>query len=236
MIFFPEKLDRDYKFKFDQFYEEINVLSADSLRLNSLLFKSPNSNRLIFYLHGNGGSLRSWGDAAKIYMAIGYDVFMIDYRGYGKSEGKIEDQNQIFSDMQSAYNLMKIKYKEDSIVIIGYSIGSGIAAKLAADNNPKMLILQAPYYSFTDLMYYKYPFLPAFILKYKLETNKNILKCNMPVILYHGDQDEVIYYGSSLKLKDLFKSKDTLITLEGQAHNGITDNEIYKESIKDILH
>jgi len=73
---------------------------------------------------------------------------LLDYRGYGKSEGTINGQEQIFRDVQTVYDSLKHSYQENKIIVLGYSIGSGPAAKLASTNNPKLLILQAPYYSF----------------------------------------------------------------------------------------
>jgi pimeloyl-ACP methyl ester carboxylesterase len=119
--------------------------------------------------------------------------------------------------------------------VLGYSIGTGLASRLASENNPNLLILQAPYYSLTDMMRHTFSIIPTFILKYKFETNKYLEDCNMPVVIFHGDRDEVIYYGSSLKLKDEFKNKVTLITLKGHGHNGMTDNEDYRKALKQIL-
>ena len=123
----------------------------------------------------------------------------------------------------------------DLIIVLGYSIGAGLASKIACTNNPKLLILQAPFYSLTDIMRHTFPIIPTFILKYKLKTNEFIKNCKMPIVIFHGNQDEVIYYGSSLKLKELFKEKDTLITLNGQGHNGMTDNRDYIIEIQKIL-
>ena len=130
---------------------------------------------------------------------------------------------------------MKIKYAEDKIIVLGYSIGTGLAAEIASTNNPRLLILQAPYYSMADLMRHYYAIIPTFILKYKLETDEYIKHCKMPIVIFHGDQDDVIYYGSSLKLKKEFKNQDTLITLIGAGHNVITNNPDYKIAIKKIL-
>ena len=235
LIFFPDKLDKKYKFKFDQTFEEINVRTKDQKLLSALLFKADSSKGLIFYLHGNAGSLNSWGGVAKTYTDLNYDVFMLDYRGYGKSDGTIKSQNQLFQDVQTAYDEMKKRYNESEIIVLGYSLGTGPATKLASTNKPKLLILQAPYYSFTDLMKHYYPIIPTFILKYKLSTNEYIRDCRMPIEIFHGTQDEVIYYGSSLKLKELFKNTDTLVTLIGQGHDGITDNPEYKTEIQKVL-
>jgi uncharacterized protein len=199
------------------------------------LFKADSSKGLIFYLHGNAGSIDSWGDVSKLYTEFRYDVFMLDYRRYGKSEGSISSQKQLFEDVQNAYNEIKKRYAKNKIIVLGYSIGTGVASKIASANNPGLLILQAPYFSMTDMMRRTYQIIPTFILKYKFKTNEYLKQCKMPVIIFHGNTDEVIYYGSSLKLKKNFKSGDTLITSNGQGHNGITENEDYRKEIKNIL-
>ncbi len=234
-IFFPEKLERSYKFEFDQQFEEIFVKTGDGIKLHGLLFRVKDPKGLIFYLHGNAGSLRSWGWVAGTYTDLNYDIFILDYRGYGKSGGKISGEKQFYSDVQAAYDEMKKKYEENRIFVLGYSIGSGPAAKVASDNEPGLLILQAPYYNLSDLKRKQYPLVPGFLIKYKFRTDLFLKKCRMPIVIFHGDMDEVIYYGSSLKLKKLFKSGDRLITLKGQYHNGITDNPQYKDNLKKIL-
>ena len=235
LIFFPQKLASDYPFNFGKNVEEKYVETPDGIKLNALLFKADSSKGLIFYLHGNAGSLAGWGEVAQFYTALQYDVFMLDYRGYGKSDGEIKSQTQLFQDNQLAYTQLLKTYTEDQVVVLGYSIGSGLAAKLAADNNPKLLILQAPYYSLTDMMKHNYPFVPTFLLKYTFETNNYLKNCKMPVVLFHGDKDNVIYHGSSLKLQSEFKPQDTLITLSQQGHNGMTDNEVYKKEMAKLL-
>ena len=235
LIFFPQKIENNYQFKFEQKFEEQNIKTTDGKLLNGLLYKTDNSKGLIFYMHGNAGSLRSWGNVAKTYTDLNYDIFILDYRGYGKSEGKINGQNQLFQDNQTVYDELKKKYSEDEIIVLGYSIGTGLASKLASTNNPRLLILQAPYYNLTDMMRHTYSFIPTFLLKYKFETNEYLKNCKMPVVIFHGNKDNVIYYGSSLKLKNEFKQQDKLITLNGQGHNGMTDNPIYKIELKKIL-
>jgi len=235
LIFLPEKLDKNYKFTFDQSFEEVNIKTEDGKILNGIIFKSDSSKGLIFYLHGNARSLRSWGEVAKAYTDLNYDVFMLDYRGFGKSEGSISSQEQMFQDVQTAYDEMLKKYAENKIIVLGYSFGTGPATKIASTNKPKLLILQAPYYSLTDMMRHRYPIIPTFILKYKFETDEYIKDCKMPIVIFHGNQDEVIYYNSSIRLKELIKNTDTLITLNGQRHNGMTDNPEYRAEIQKIL-
>lgn len=234
-IFFPEKLQPGYTFNFKQEFEEVDIKTEDNILLHGVLFKADTSKGLIFYLHGNAGSLKTWGNIAKTYTDQNYDLFILDYRGFGKSEGTISSQNQIYGDAQAAYDLMKSRYSEDKIIVLGYSIGTGIATKLATKNYPQLLILQAPYFSLIDMMKQNYPIIPTFILKYKFETNLHIQDCEMPIIIFHGNQDRIIPHESSRKLKGLIKESDMLITLNGQGHNGMSDNPEYVMALTKIL-
>ena len=235
LLFFPQKINKNYQFDFDINFEEINIKSFDGTILNGLLFKADSSKGVIFYLHGNAGSLQTWGNAAKTYTDLNYDVFMLDYRGYGKSEGQNKSEEQVFRDVEVAYQTVKKRYEENKIIILGYSLGTGLATKIASENSPKLLILQAPYYSLVDLMKKNYPLLPTFILKYRFETNQYITNCKAPIVIFHGNIDYVIYYESSVKLSSLFKKDDRLIILKGQGHNDITDNQEYQKVLKQIL-
>lgn len=235
IIFLPTKHSKEFVFDFDQKYEEKSIRTTDGKILNGLLFKVPESKGLIFYLHGNGGSVNSCGIVAETFTKLHYDVFILDYRGYGKSEGSIDSEEQSHRDVQIAYNEVKKSYPENKICVLGYSIGTGFASKLASVNHPRLLILHAPYYNLTDLMSHKYPIVPTFILKYKLNTNEYLKKCRMPVVIFHGDNDHGIYVGSSYKLKKEFKAGDRLFVLKGVGHNGIIKSEEYQSLIPELL-
>lgn len=235
IIFYPEKLPEDYKFSFAGDFEEITIQTQDRKHLSSVLFKAQNPKGVIFYLHGNGGSIKDWSNVAQLYKSMDYDTFILDYRGYGKSQGEINSKDQLFSDIESAYKELLKRYTEDRIIILGYSVGTGLAAKLASAHHAKLLILQAPYYNMKDEMNQKFSFLPKFLLKYNFETNEYLETVPSPVIIFHGDKDEVIHYNASLKLKNNFKKGDSLIILKDQYHNGITDNLDYQNSMRIIL-
>jgi alpha-beta hydrolase superfamily lysophospholipase len=239
LIFYPTKLSRTYQFRFREAFQEQFIPTADGKNLHGLLFNVPAARGLVFFLHGNAGAMDSWGEIAATYTSLQYDVFMLDYRGFGKSEGEIVSEKQFYADVQAAYNHIKQHYDERNIIVVGFSIGSASAAMLAAKNNPGMLILQAPYYSLTDLMQHIspgiYAILPAFVFKYKFRTYQFVEETKAPVIIFHGDRDEVIYHGSSLKLKAHLKPTDMVITLPGQTHNGINDNRDYRLALQHRL-
>ena len=235
LFFHANKLDKNHQFTFLEKHEEVTIKTSDDIKLHGLLFKVLNSKGLVFYLHGNAGTVDSWGNIASNFTHLGYDIFILDYRGFGKSEGEISSEEQLFSDISSAYNQLKKQYKEENIIITGYSIGSGMAAYLASKNNPKSLILQAPYYCLEDLATEKFPIVPNFVVKYKIPTFEYLKKIKSPIFIFHGYDDVVIPYENSLKLKSIFKPNDKLVSLEKQGHLGINDNEEFLFELKRIL-
>jgi alpha-beta hydrolase superfamily lysophospholipase len=232
LLFQPEVLSKDHKFTFNNQFEEITLRVEKDVNLHGLLFTVPNSKGLVFYLHGNGGSVDGWGTIAQIYNEMGYDIFILDYRGYGKSDGKIKSESQFYDDIKKAYAYMLERYPEDKVIISGYSIGTGPAAMLASVNNPKVLVLQAPYYSLKETINATAPLMPDFLQKYDFETYKFLKGVKAPVCIFHGTADNVLAYANSEKLQKEFKIGDTLITLKGQGHNGITDNMLFKTEFK----
>lgn len=246
VLFNPKKLDANFHYHFEKPFEEINIKTPDGKLLNSLLFKVEKPKGAVLYFHGNSGNINGWSYLAPIYNNLNYDLFITDYRGFGKSEGTIESETQIYNDLQLIYNKVKERYSEDKIVLIGYSIGSGLAAKIASENNPKLLILQAPYYNIPDLIHSNVEksdswlhklvkICPPFVYKLKFKTNEFLPKCNMPVTIFHGDKDELIYYGSALKLQKLFKPEDKLITLKEHGHEGVNNNKIFQSELENLL-
>lgn len=256
LIFYPTKLRSDVEFSYTAEFEELFFEVEEGVRLHGLLFRArsavddldrqastdrspfstgPSSPGLVFYLHGNAGALDSWGYAADVFLEEGYDVFILDYRGYGKSEGEISSKKQFLNDVAIVWEEIGKQYREEDIIISGFSIGSGPAAWLASQNKPKMLILQAPYYSLENLAKRYFPFLPAALLRYNFTTWQYLQKVDAPIVLMHGTADEIIPYESSLMLKEQLEEDTRLYTLEGLGHNNMSLSREYRRIIKEIL-
>ncbi|MEN8250548.1 MAG: alpha/beta fold hydrolase [Bacteroidota bacterium] len=235
IIFHPQKLSADYTFEYTYGFEEIYINTADNIKLHGLLFKADSSKGLVFYLHGNAGSLSTWGRAAKPFLDNNYDCFILDYRGYGKSEGEISSEDQLLSDVIITYDKISKRYKENNVIVVGYSIGTGPAAYIASEKNPYRLVLKAPYNNLAYMQQLHYSWLPSVGLKYKLTTDEYLVKADLPVTIFHGDDDRLIPYECSLKLQETFDDNDTLIMLYSQGHNGISDNAEYIKHISRIL-
>ncbi|RVT99865.1 alpha/beta fold hydrolase [Mucilaginibacter limnophilus] len=241
MIFPATKLEANYKFSFDQPFKEYNIKNVNDT-LSGVLFKADKPKGLIFYLHGNGGTVEDWSVIAPLYNGktpynkLQYDLFILDYPGYGKSTGNVHNEDELLRSIQTAFDTIKANYNQQPVIIMGYSIGTGLATWLASKNNCSKLVLFAPYYSLPDLVATLYPYLPSsLILKYKLETYKYLPQVKAPITIFHGNADKLIYYGSSVKLKSQFKVNDRLIILDGQGHNHIQENKIFLKEIENTL-
>ena len=235
LLFPGTKLTKAYTYSFQTPFKEYSIKTSDGDTLSACLFKATKPHGLVFYLYGNGDNIASWGSVAEHYTSLGYDLFMVDYPGCGKSTGHITSLPQLFDAIKAAYAFIKPNYSENHIVILGYSIGSGLAGWLASNKHPQKLILIAPYYSLNDLVKKHFPYLPGIILKYTINTFEYVQHTSARIVIFHGDNDHVIYYGSSLKLKIFLKPGDKLITLHNQDHNGIDENPDYLDSLKSIL-
>ena len=202
LLFKPEKLSKDFEFYYqNQTIREYNLETRDGAVINGLRFiPKGNSKGIVLYLKGNSKSIKGWGKFAVDFTRHGYNVLMIDYRGFGKSTGK-RSQKAIKRDLQVIYNKLKALVPEEEIILYGRSLGSGFAAKLASMNHPKLLILDAPYYSLTKVTARYMPFMPLSILmKYPLPTYKWLRYVQCPIHIIHGTNDKLIPFKTSVKL------------------------------------
>ncbi|MBM3441018.1 MAG: alpha/beta hydrolase, partial [Bacteroidetes bacterium] len=167
-IFKPEKLPADFEFRYDAPFRELSFDPEPGVRISGLHFYVPKPLGLILYFHGNSRSIKGWGKYAQDFFRYGYDVVLVDYRGFGKSTGK-RTEKALRSDMQFVYDTLAAQYPEQHIIVYGRSMGSGFATRLACDNSPRYLILDAPYYSFRKVVERFLPFLPLkYVLRYHL--------------------------------------------------------------------
>jgi pimeloyl-ACP methyl ester carboxylesterase len=237
LLFHPEVLSAGYQFQFPGQYSERCITAADGTALSGILFRADSAKGLVFFLHGNSGSLAEWGQIAPVYQRLGYDVFILDYRGYGKSAGTITSQAQLLADVEAAYQQVAAAYPVGSTVIAGYSLGTGPATWLATRQLPRLLLLHAPYYSMADMAAHTiavWPLLPGWLLRYPLPTNEFIARVNAPIVLVHGDRDQLIPYNSSVRLQAL-RPGTQLLTVSGAEHNGLLATPSYQQTVAALL-
>lgn len=234
-IFKPEKLDQDFIYKYDTAFKELFFDVEPGVRINGLHFTVENPKGLVLYFHGNSRSIKGWAKYATDFFRYGYDVVLVDYRGFGKSTGKRTEQLML-GDMQFVYDTLAKQYTEFHLIVYGRSLGSGFAAKIASDNNPRYLILDAPYYSFKKVVERFLPILPLrFLLRFQLRTDSWIQGVKCHTYILHGTKDWLIPISNSEKLQALNPRKITLIRIDGGGHNNLPTFPQYHNIIRDIL-
>lgn len=234
-IFKPEKLHPDFQFEYDIPFRELFFDVSEGVRINGLHFYREAPLGLILYLHGNTRSIKGWAKYAKDFYRYNYDVVLVDYRGFGKSTGK-RSEKEMLSDIQFVYNKLTEQYPEHHIIVYGRSIGSGFGAKLASDNKPRYLILDAPYYSFRKVVERFLPILPVrLVLRYHLRTDKWIRHVNCHTYIIHGTRDWLIPIRHSEDLQRINPGKITLIRIQGGGHNNLPSFPEYHNFLRDIL-
>ena len=180
-------------------------------------------------------NINRYAKFADIFTKNGYEIWMPDYPGFGKSRGELTEKN-LYQTASLTFKLANEKYPGDKIIIYGKSLGTGIASQLASVKNCRFLILETPYYSIPDLFSCYVPIYPTGIIsKYEIPTNKYLPKVKSPVIIFHGTADEVIPYRCSVKLKSVLKPTDEFISIRGGRHNNLSDFDTLKKKINNLL-
>lgn len=173
-------------------------------------------NEVVFYLHGNKGNMDLCEFQIEFMLALGYDVWTMDYRTFGDSTGK-RSEAALKKDALAVYNKIAAEVNTESVVIWGRSFGSGVAASVAASakKKPKMLVLETPYWSLIDAAWQKWAILPSALFRYELPIYKFLMSADCPIHLIHGTSDEKIPFNSSERLLNLCKSK--LVEVKGHS-------------------
>ena len=222
-LFHPRVTAQDFVYDFDYPYEESFYASPNNGNIHALHFKAQGESKgLVYYLHGNAGSLRDWGWIYVDFVKRGYDLCLIDFRSYGKSTGKLSEANML-GDVAFVYQELLEDYNEEDIVVYGRSIGTGMASYLASQTTPKALILESPYYSVADIARNIAPIFPLnILLKYKFESYKSIPEVSCPIHLIHGDNDNVVPFKSGKKLYEVSPENITFYPVSGGQHNDLS--------------
>jgi uncharacterized protein len=205
-------------------------------RLHAIQFRQPmvdgvrHTKGLIFYLHGNVGNVATWFVDPVFWRASGYDLYMMDYRGFGKSTGRIENEAQLHADVQTAWERIAPGYAGLKTVIFGRSLGTGLAVRLAATVQPDLLILVSPYSSMTAVMNVHYPWAPDAILRYPLASDHYIQQVRHATLIFHGLRDAVIPAAQAEALQKGARRAE-LILLPNVGHEDVQEDTTYRNTL-----
>jgi len=243
VVFLPVILPHDHTYDFENDFEEYLWDTPFDGKINALHFRIKNPKGVIAYFHGNADNLHRWGKIAVEFTKFGYDVLVMDYRGYGKSSGP-RNEEYLYSDAQFFYDFAKENYGENKIIVYGRSLGGAFATKIAGENQPKMVILEATFYNLQDIVN---RWLPGKVtdkvspkMTYHFLSNQNILKVKVPLYHFHGTKDSVVPLKSGKKLFEVFEKEHPkipkkFIEIKGGTHEDLIKYDEFIEEMKKIL-
>lgn len=218
-------------------FQEIDIPfnKKDTISLVKFFPANSTSKGVVLYFHGNKDNINRFAKFADNFTKNGYEVWMPDYPGYGKSIGARNEQI-MYKQAELIYSMSIAKFSKDNIVVYGKSLGTGIASYLASVKDCKQLILETPYYSIPDLFAYYAPFYPIKIMaQYQFPVFQYLQKIQVPINIFHGTNDGVIPYNCAFKLQSLLKPTDQFITIHGGAHNNLNDFLLFHQKLDSLL-
>jgi len=233
LLFHPRTLPAEHRFNAGADVHEV-FIDVPGARLNALHLRLPDPDGVVFYLHGNAGHLQSWFVNTDLYRRANLDLFMLDYRGFGKSSGHIESEAQLHADVRAAWAHIAAKYEGRHRVFVGRSLGTGLAATLAAEVQPELTLLISPYQSIASLAGEIYPWVPGALLRYPLRTDEALPRIKGPVLLLHGDRDATIPVEHSRRLLAAVPTA-RLAVIEGAGHNDLQAFDAYRQALAEAL-
>ena len=233
LLFAPIALPAEHRFAFGADVHEAWI-EVPGARLNVLNLRLPHPDAAVFFLHGNGGNLESWFVNTDFYRQANVDLFMLDYRGYGKSGGRIESQAQLEADVRLAWARFVALYPGQRHVIYGRSLGTGLAASLAAEVQPELTVLVSPYRSMVALAGEHYPWVPGALVRYPLHTDEVLPRIATPVWMAHGQADGLIPIRHAEQLQAV-APRAQLLRVAGAGHNDIHQLKAYLDGLRQVV-
>lgn len=237
ILLHPCKLPQDYIFKFKESFKEvlIPINKEDTIHLVQFFTASVKSKGLVLYFHGNQKNVEHYASCATTFLKNGYEVWMPDYPGFGKSSGKLTE-SKLYEQAYQIKRWAEKKYSADSIVIYGKDFGAGVAANLAENASIKALVLENPYYSITDLFHHYACIYPVKqMAEFKFPVNEFLPNVSSGIVLIEKTNRQFFSYKGAQKLKPLLKANDRFISIEGNNQDDISNSELYIHAIDSLL-
>ena len=199
---------------------EMTISTPDGQKLIAWYGKAKPGKPTLLFFHGNGGALEHRGLLMRKYLDHGYGMFMLTYRGFGGSTGSPTEKDNV-ADAGLAYDrLMSEGVPPTSIILYGESLGSGVATQVAKTKRAAGLILDSPFTSVTDRAAEIYPFLPVrLLLADRYESSRHIRDVRMPLLIIHGEADQVVPVRMGRALFALANEPKSIATFPGGGHN-----------------
>lgn len=223
MIFFPYATLDQTPAEWGLVYEDVFLDTEDGVRLHGWYIPRHGSKQALLFFHGNAGNISHRGASVEIFHRLGLNVFIFDYRGYGKSEGK-PDEKGLYKDARAAWRYLSKErgFGQEEIILFGRSLGGAVAAELATEIQPGGLILESTFSSAKDVANAVFPVLSRLIfLRYDFDTAAHVRRVACPVLVLHSPDDEIIPFRLGEKVFQAANEPKSFVKMRGDHNSGI---------------
>lgn len=223
--------------------EDVWFYNKSGNRLHGWFFKSKTgpSQPTVIYFHGNGGNITNVGSIGERFATHGYNVLLFDYRGYGRSEGYLENEDELYADADAAYEYVSGERSAapSSIVLYGHSLGTTAAVDLAARRECAGLIVESGLSSGSDMTKVVLPWLPRrlyFLARNRFDSKSKLAQVHCPVLISHGELDQTVPVEQAQALYSTAHEPKQLIILPNTNHNVVgSANDKYYEVLTEFI-
>ncbi len=222
-------------------FEPVEICSDDGVKITGWFVPADNPRGTILFFHGNGGNMSHRLDSLRIFYSLGLNTLIIDYRGYGRSEGK-PSEGGIYLDADAAWKYLveQRNTEPDKIIIFGRSLGGAVAVHLAGKHKPKALIVESTCTSVPEIGSDIYPFLPCALLRllsrYQFNAREGISQVACPVLVVHSRDDDMIPFAHGQAIFEAAAQPKEFLEITGSHNDGfIVSGLTYKDGLDKFI-
>lgn len=220
LIFYPTRIVQNTPRDLGLAYEDVWLTTADGVKIHGWFVPHPEPLACILFFHGNGGNVGDYMMDLKIWSDLGFSSFIMDYRGYGRSEGQPSEVG-LYRDAEAAwaYLTQERGLSPARIIIFGRSLGGAVAVELANRHRPGILVVESSFTSLVAVGQNMFPFLPVWMMTtYRFDSLNKIERVHCPVLITHGEEDQLIPLSQAHRLYERANPPKHLMLTPG-GHN-----------------
>jgi fermentation-respiration switch protein FrsA (DUF1100 family) len=225
-VFFPSRNMMINPSVMDLPWGDIYFKTKDGRTLNGWFFKKPHARSTLIFAHGNAGNISDRLFKIKFFYDLGLNVFIFDYRGYGKSEGK-PSESGVYLDAQAAYDYLGSRgdLQMENIILYGASLGGAVVIDLATHRKAALLVVESSFSNAHDMAHILYPFVPSFFLSLKFDSIHKVRALSVAKLFIHSPDDKVVPFWVGKKLFEAAAEPKEFLEIHGGHNDGsITTN------------
>ena len=219
LLYFPERAMHGSPADAGMDFEDVRLVAADGVRIHAWHVRVAEARAIVIHFHGNAGNISERLPWATAFAANRMETLLVDYRGFGRSDGAPSEEG-LYRDADAAYEWARPRGLP--IVVYGESLGGAVAVDLAARHAVAGLVVQSSFTRLADMADRIFPFAGA-IVSQKFDSLAKIGRVRRPVLVIHGDRDEIVPFEMGVRLHAAARTSGPLFVVSGAHHNDVVD-------------